>query len=320
MLIIGGTGTLGETMANHFYNEYNISIVSRDVNKHLEMKNKYPNVQFIVGDMRDYQSMTTVIIQIDPNIIIINGALKHIDICEYNIKECLEINVLGVQNVVMNTLELSPKNLEKVIFISTDKACHPVSVYGMSKAIAERVLAEASIKSKSKCIYTSIRLGNLLNSSGSLIPKFVDIGLSPSKTEFQITDENMTRFFMTLEECINLIRKTIEYGDSGEIWMPVMTSFRIMDIAKFFSNKYDKPIKISGIRPGEKIHEVLVNETEISRTEHKVIDGKGFYIIKPCYKNYNYNDLKQPFTSYHCADFSLLESILCKFVQNVHSN
>ena len=313
-LIIGGTGTLGETMVNHFYSEHNIIILSRDESKHLMMKIKYPLVQFIVGDMRDLQSIKMAIIQTDPNIIIINGALKHIDICERNIKECLETNIIGVQNVVTTALELSPKNLDKVIFISTDKACNPVSVYGMSKAISERVFAEASIKSKSHCIFVCVRLVNLLNSSGSLIPKFVEIGNSETKNEFQVTDADMTRFFMTLEECINLIKIAIQYGQSGETWIPVMHSFRIMDIAKFFSNKYGKPIKIVGVRPGEKIHEILVNETEISRTEHKVIDGQGFYIIKPCYKNYNYTDLKQSFTSIQCANFSQLESILCKLM------
>lgn len=316
MLIIGGTGTLGESMVEKFSGDYNIYIVSRDETKQSIMKIKYPDVNFMIGDMKDYEVIKMSIIHVNPHIIIINGALKYIDICENNVKECLETNVIGVQNVIIATTEKSLINLQTVIFISTDKSCYPVSVYGFSKAISERILAEASLKCQKSIKYVSVRLGNLLNSTGSLIPKFIEIGTSETKKEFQVTNAEMTRFFMTLEQCTSLIQTVINHSESGEVWIPAMSAYRILDIAQFFSKKYNKPIKITGLRPGEKIHEILVNEVEMVRTQNKVIKGQQFYIIKSCYQNYHYTDLCQPYSSQNITDFKPLKLIILNLLTN----
>ena len=320
IMIISGTGTLAENMIDQFNHNYDIYVISRDQNKQYILKTKYPKVNFLIGDMKNYETIKLHIDNINPNIVIINGAIKHIDMCENNIMECLQTNVYGVQNVIVAIKESNVTNLDTVIFISTDKSCNLISVYGFSKALSERILAQASIRCQKKIKYISIRLGNLFNSTGSLVSKFIDIGSSNTIKDFPVTNPHMTRFFVTLEQCTHLIQTVINYGQSGEIWVPIVPSYKILDIALFFSKKYNKPIKITGSKPGEKIHESLINEVEINQTEKKIFDGQEFYVIKSCQTNCQNGNLLQPYTSQNTNNTQSLESIISKLLPDLHTS
>jgi FlaA1/EpsC-like NDP-sugar epimerase len=284
LLIIGGTGTLGYSLVQRFINMYKIVIMSRDENKQWQMRKKYPNILYLIGDIRDKNRFENILFRVKPNKIIIAAALKHIDICEHNIDECISTNIIGIQNVINTIADNAIKNLipelNKVIFISTDKATSPVNVYGMCKAICEKIVTEKFLFLKQPQ-FVSVRYGNVLNSRGSLLPLFHEIGKDNTKDYFPITNTEMTRFFMHIDESIDLIIKSIEYGQSGDIFIPKVKSYRILDIANQFSKKYGKPIKVVGNRSGEKIHECLINYTEKFRT----IQKDTYSIIKPYYQS-----------------------------------
>ena len=280
ILIIGGTGSLGEMLIKKYYGTHHLIIFSRDENKHWIFKRKYGNNTYVIGDIRDYNSVYTCIQTFQPNIIIVASAMKHIDICEYNTGECIKTNILGIQNVVNSSLNLNPKYLNTVIFISTDKACSPVNVYGMCKSIGEKIIVEASNK-YSNIKFINVRYGNVLNSRGSIIPKFTEIGKTINEVHFPVTDDRMTRYFMKLEQSVELIDNAIKYANTGETVIPILPSFKIIDLAALFSKIYNKPIIIVGIRPGEKIHECLINISELYKTEKRLLGNIEYYIIKP---------------------------------------
>ena len=290
MLIIGGTGSLGHKLVDHFWKEYEIYIYSRDENKQWHMRQEYkdlPNdrLHFVIGDIRDVNRFKYCLHWIKPETIIIAAALKHIDVCEFNPGESITTNILGIKNVIdtvaQDAIEGKIDFLETVLFVSTDKACSPVNVYGMCKSISERMIVEKSERLK-KPRFLNVRYGNVINSRGSLIPVLQGIAEDPTKLAFSITDTRMTRFFMTLGESVKLIENTLKFGQTGETWVPKdIRSCKIYDVVKYFSEKYGKPIHHIGIRAGEKLHECLVNITEI----HRTIEKEGTYIIKPCYAN-----------------------------------
>lgn len=309
ILIIGGSGSLGHTLSNRYLKDNKVFIFSRGENTQWNMKQKFnhnSNLSFFVGDIRDRERVETCIYTCKPHILIIAAALKHIDICEKNINECINTNIDGIRNVIniitQNAMCNNIPFVETVLFVSTDKACAPVNTYGMCKAISERIVVEkAEFLSKPK--FVNVRYGNVLQSRGSLIPLFKNIAENPEKTYFSITDKTMTRFFMSLEDSVDLIDYAINHGDSGDTIIPkTISSYRILDIAVYFSKKYGKPIKISGIRPGEKLHETLISFTESLRTE---ILG-DYYVIRPTYVQ-----VKKP-VSFTGGDFDSLYSLLDK--------
>ena len=284
LLIMGGTGSLGHTLVKKYIDKYKIIIFSRDENKQWDMRKKFPTITFVLGDIRDKNSIETTLFKFKPSTIIIASALKHIDQCENNINECINTNITGIQNVVDTIYNYALKGLidflEKVLFVSTDKACSPVNSYGMCKSLAERMVIEKSQYVESPK-FVVVRYGNVINSRGSLFPLFHEIGKSPEKKYFTLTDKRMTRFFMTLDQSVKLIDMALEYGNSGDTYIPKVDCYTIYDIALLFSEKYHKPIEITGLRPGEKLHETLINITESYRT---IVEGDN-YIIKPCYQN-----------------------------------
>jgi FlaA1/EpsC-like NDP-sugar epimerase len=305
LLIIGGTGSLGNCIVEKLGEVYDIIIYSRDENKQWLMKSKYPNIKYHIGDIRNKDTFEEKIFQIRPNVIIIAAALKHIDMCEYNTGECILTNIIGIQNVVNTIVNISNKKLlpelKTVCYISTDKASSPVNVYGMCKSIGERIVAEKSLTIDSPK-FVIVRYGNVVNSRGSIIPLFNSIGKDVDKKFFPITHDEMTRFFLTLEEGVDLIKKAIDEGENGDTYIPVVDSFKILDIAKIFSDIYNKPIKTTGIRPGEKLHECLINESEKFRTVRK----GDVYVIKPCYNNIESDvDFEYEYTSYKTSDISI---------------
>ena len=292
LLIIGGTGSLGTCLLKLLSSKYEIIILSRDENKQWLLKQKYPSSVFILGDIRNREVIEERISELKPDRIIIASALKHIDICERNVAECIATNVIGIQNVINAISHLSNMNaipnLKVVCFLSTDKAVSPVNVYGMCKSLAERIVVEkslthnqASLRSRIKESprFVIVRYGNVLSSRGSIIPLFHKIGKDKNRDCFPVTDFEMTRFFLTLEDGVNLIERAMDEGESGDTYVPKIKSYDIYDIAKLFSKRYNKPIQLTGIRPGEKLHECLINESERIRT----IKKDNIYIIKPCY-------------------------------------
>jgi FlaA1/EpsC-like NDP-sugar epimerase len=303
ILIFGGSGSLGnEYIKKHIENNKIINF-SRDECKHWQMSLKYKtdNLEFIIGDIRDYEKVESAIVRENPNIVVIMAALKHIDRCEYAIKECTKTNFYGPLNVldaIENNIDRL-SNIECVVMVSTDKACEPCNVYGMSKALAESAVVEKSLHVKN-CKFVNIRYGNVLNSRGSIIPILHEKGNDTDIKYFSLTHPEMTRFVMTLEDSVNLIDYAIEKGESGDTIIPRLISMKLLDLIEIFSEKYNKPVKITGLRAGEKLLESLISETQSMRL---VKSDTGYLHIKPTYKNIlikdniqNYNSRINPLT------------------------
>ena len=267
ILIFGGTGSLGYQLNKRYKDHNEIYNFSRDENKHWQMKihfNNDPNINFIIGNVADKELVKRAIIRTKPTIIIIASAMKHIDQCELNTGESIKNNLLGTQNI-LDVIEENVKGvLDTVIFVSSDKACSPVNNYGLCKAMSETLVVEKAhyipnIK------FTNVRYGNVLNSSGSIIPLLHKIGKDANYDKFRLTSDKMTRFVMTLEQSVDLIEYAILNGESGDTIIPKLVSMKLIDLFELFSVKYNKPIEITGIRPGEKLLESLINETQSSR-------------------------------------------------------
>ena len=284
ILIIGGTGSLGKELVKRYSDTNELYLYSRDESKHWAMEIENPKLNFIIGDIADEKKIQQTIVRHNFNIIIMAAALKHIDRCEYETNECLKTNLLGTKNV-LDSIEISLKllsNLESVCFISTDKACSPVNFYGMMKAASECLMIE-----KAKFIpsikFVCVRYGNVLNSRGSIIPLLHNIGKNPDIQTFKLTHQDMTRFVMTLSQSVDLIEHAIMHGDSGDVVIPKLVSCKVKDLIEIFSEKYNKPIVLDKLRPGEKMLESLVNETQSARL---IIGSDGYSYIKPPYKNF----------------------------------
>ena len=310
ILLFGGSGSLGRQFIETYIKNNTIVNYSRDECKHWEMSLIYntPSLSFIIGDIRDYNSVENAILRQQPDIIIIMAALKHIDRCEYAISECLQTNCLGPMNV-LNAIEKNNDRLTKlecVVMISTDKACEPSNVYGMAKALAESAIVEKSLFIKNRK-FVNVRYGNVLNSRGSIIPILHSKGKDPNVTEFTLTHTDMTRFVMTLEQSVELIEYAILHGESGDTIIPQLISLKLIDLMELFSEKYGKPIKVIGLRPGEKMLESLISETQSMRL---VNTDSGYMHIKPPYKALlvtddiqNYNSKINPLTKQELYDF-----------------
>jgi UDP-glucose 4-epimerase len=269
ILIFGGTGSLGYSLNKRYSNTNIIYNFSRDESKHWEMKfnfNSNPNIRFIIGNVADRSIVESTIKRINPHIIIIASAMKHIDQCEVNTGESLKTNLLGTQNV-LDSIESNQSvlnNIKTVIFVSSDKACSPINNYGMCKALSETLIIEKAYYIPN-IKFVNVRYGNVLNSRGSIIPLLHKIGNDPEKKSFTLTSNDMTRFVMTLEQSVDLIEYAVINGESGDTIIPSLTSMNIKDLVEIFSEKYNKPILITGLRSGEKLLESLINNTQSSR-------------------------------------------------------
>lgn len=289
ILIFGGSGSLGHALVERYVknNNNHIVIYSRDESKHWTMSQTFAEFKqrmtFVIGDVRDKESVMKCLLRYKPTIVILASALKHIDKCEYNTHECIMTNIIGMKNVLDSVDELSGQCMTRAVcFISTDKACSPVNVYGMSKAICEGMVCEKAHINTS-CKFVTVRYGNVLNSRGSIIPLLHTMGQNPDVKTFGITDERMTRFIMTLDDSVDLIEHAITKAASGDIVISKLRSMYIKDLIEIFSELYGKPIDITGLRPGEKMLEALVNETQSARL---VKDPSGFMYIKPSFSGF----------------------------------
>ena len=265
VLITGGTGSLGIALTKRLLQENvdTIRIFSRNENKQLEMDSKFHDdrLRFLLGDVRDYNRLTRACEDID--IVFHTAALKHVPIIEYNPFEAIKTNVMGSQNVIDACLE---EDVEKAICIGTDKAVSPLNTYGATKLLMEKLFITASNylkKERHKTKFIALRYGNVLGSSGSVIPKFIN--QIKNNEKITITNSNMTRFSISMDEALDFILKATEIGKGSEIFVPKLRAYSLMDVKDALFDLLGKTDEqIVGIRPGEKLHEILINNEEMN--------------------------------------------------------
>jgi UDP-N-acetylglucosamine 4,6-dehydratase/5-epimerase len=297
-LIIGGTGSLGKALIRRLSDTNKVGVYSRDEAKQWLIKNEQKNnsnLDFFVGDIRDYNRVESIIVRYNPDVIIIAAALKQVDTCELSPEECIKTNIDGPCNVI-RAIERNINFLKcnTVLMVSTDKACEPVNIYGMCKATSERMItSRSSFYDHKKIKFIATRYGNVLDSRGSIIPLFK---YQANHSEFiTLTHKNMTRFIMTLDESVDLILAAIKNGVSGETWIPKLKAMSILDLASIYAEMSGKSIEYISLRPGEKMHESLICNAESPRAR----DVGEYYALTPSHQklsgelnffNYNSND------------------------------
>lgn len=295
ILIIGGTGALGKTLIRLYQGSNIIRVLSRDEHKQVTLsKSVSDNVTFMIGDVKDRDSLINVIEEFRPNVVINTAALKHVPVCEANPFESVNVNIIGHQNL-LDAIKRSRHKIETIIFVSTDKACKPINVYGMCKSISERLYIEYA-KRQTDIKVCIVRYGNVLESTGSVIPFFKQL-LEKGEKYLPITDLEMTRFLLTLDQAVDLIEWSYNSPYShGRIAVPKVHSFKIVDVANALIKAYnaDCNLKVIGIRPGEKIHEEMISSEEWRSTEeyeNYLITEK---IIRSNGKSYDSNSSVMP--------------------------
>ena len=306
ILITGGTGSLGKALTRTILQNWpevkKLIIFSRDEQKQFEMAQEFPehivkNIRYFIGDIRDYERLKSAFHGVD--YIIHTAAMKHVPIAEYNPMECIKTNINGAENIINAALECGVK---KVIALSTDKAAAPINLYGASKLASDKLfIAANNIKGMNDISFSVVRYGNVMGSNGSVIPFFIKKrkdGVLP------ITDPSMTRFNISLQEGVDLVMYALENAWGGEIYVPKIPSYKILDVAEAVDSTCEK--KIIGIRPGEKIHEEMITVSDSFYT----YDLGKYYAILPPLPNWNldeyitkYNAVKVPLGfSYNSGD------------------
>ncbi|MCK4545466.1 polysaccharide biosynthesis protein [candidate division WOR-3 bacterium] len=285
LLITGGTGSFGNAVLKRFIKADNfkgIRIFSRDEKKQDDMRKKYNDskIKFYIGDVRDYQSVKDVMQGVD--LVFHAAALKQVPTCEFFPMQAVKTNILGAENVINAAIN---NKVKKVIVLSTDKAVYPINAMGMSKALMEKVMIAKSHDANITTILCGTRYGNVMASRGSVIPLFVD-QIKAGKP-ITITDPNMTRFMMTLDDSVDLVLYAFKYGKPGDIFVQKAPASTILNLAKALLELYNakNEIKIIGTRHGEKLFESLINREEMI----KAIDLGGYYRIPADTRDLNYN-------------------------------
>ncbi|MDA8533230.1 UDP-N-acetylglucosamine 4,6-dehydratase (inverting) [Candidatus Pelagibacter bacterium] len=274
-LITGGTGSFGQKFLEILQKQIKpkkIVIFSRDELKQFNMKKKFnsSNIRYFLGDVRDEERLDMALNNID--IIVHAAALKQVPAAEYNPTEVIKTNILGAENIIRASIK---NKVKKVISLSTDKAACPINLYGATKLVADKLFSAANNISDAKGpIFSSVRYGNVINSRGSVIPFFLE-KIKNNEKNLPITHPEMTRFFLTLEDSVEFVLKSLERMQGGEIFIPKCISLKITDLARAL--KKDASFKIIGLRPGEKLHEVLCPKDDAVNT----IEFSNFYIIEP---------------------------------------
>lgn len=285
LLITGGTGSFGNAFLDHILdsNLSEIRILSRDEKKQDDMRKKYnnPKIKFHIGDVRDYRSVISSMRGVD--YVFHAAALKQVPSCEFHPLEATKTNVLGTANVLEAAIVC---NVKKVICLSTDKAVYPINAMGISKALMEKVAVSNSRNSNSTIICVT-RYGNVMASRGSVIPLFVEQILLGK--EITLTDPNMTRFMMTLDDAVKLVLYAFENGHSGDIFVQKSPAASVETLAHALVNVLGKakyPIKVIGTRHGEKLYESLLSREEMVKAE----DLGGYYRVPPDLRGLNYSN------------------------------
>lgn len=293
ILVTGGTGSFGKKFIETVFKKYpdvnRIVVYSRDELKQYEMAqlypvSKYPQIRFFIGDVRDGERLKRACEGI--NIIVHAAALKHVPIAEYNPMECINTNIFGAENVVTAALDCG---VNKVIALSTDKACAPINLYGATKLCSDKLfIAANNMKGNRDLKFSVVRYGNVLGSRGSVVPFFLkkrQSGILP------ITHNDMTRFNITLEEGVEMVMNAIENAWGGELFVPKIPSYKILDVAKAIAP--DCKLEVVGIRPGEKLHEEMITETDSLCT----YDCGKYYVISPAVPLWNMGEWMKKFNA-----------------------
>jgi len=292
ILVTGGTGSLGQTLVKRLLTgemgkPAKITVFSRDEAKQHYMRLDYMHrktatddiiyqnsqnlLNFRIGDVRDYSALLAAMRETD--VVFHAAALKQVPSCEYFPFEAVMTNIVGAENVAKAVRE-NNLPVEKVIGISTDKACKPINVMGMTKALQERVLIEAN-RDCSKTDFMCVRYGNVIASRGSIVPLFVE--MVRNNQSLTVTLPEMTRFLLSLDRAVDTVFAAIDTGFRGETFVPKVPAAKIVDVAKALMGNKDLPIIFTGIRPGEKVHEIMVSEEECFRT----VERGEYYVILP---------------------------------------
>lgn len=294
ILITGGTGSFGKefvrTILKRWPDVKKIIVFSRDEQKQFNMAfefpaHKYPAVRFFIGDVRDYERLKRACQ--DVNIIIHAAAMKHVPIAEYNPDECIKTNIGGAENVIKAALET---NVERVVALSTDKACAPINLYGATKLTSDKLfIAANNIKGAKDVRFSVVRYGNVMGSNGSVMPYFI----SKSKEGvLPITDPTMTRFNISLEDGVDMVLYAILNAWGGELFVPKIPSYKIVDVASAIDPSCKQ--EIVGIRPGEKIHEEMITSSDSFST----YDIGKYYVILPVTSSWNLDDYIKQFNAF----------------------
>lgn len=291
LLITGGTGSFGKEFVKIILSKWpdikRLVIYSRDEQKQFVMaheypEHKYPQMRFFIGDVRDFERLKRAFNGID--YVIHAAAMKHVHIAEYNPDECVKTNIGGAENVIRAALETS---VEKVVALSTDKACAPINLYGATKLTSDKLfIAANNIRGKKEITFSVVRYGNVMGSNGSVMPFFLNKrkdGVIP------ITDPNMTRFNISLKEGVEMVLFALETAWGGELFVPKIPSYRIIDVAQAIAPECEH--KIIGIRPGEKIHEEMITASDSFNT----YDLGRYYTILPQMTTWKLRDYLEHF-------------------------
>lgn len=298
ILVTGGTGSFGKKFIETIFEKYpkvkRVVVFSRDELKQYEMAQKYPEskfpqLRFFIGDVRDGDRLKRACENID--IIIHAAALKHVPVAEYNPMECIKTNINGAENIVTAALDCGAST---VVALSTDKACAPINLYGATKLCSDKLfIAANNMKGNRNLKFSVVRYGNVLGSRGSVVPFFIKKradGILP------ITHEGMTRFNITLEEGVAMVMYAIENSWGGELFIPKIPSYKILDVAKAVAPNCKT--EVVGIRPGEKLHEEMITETDSMST----YDCGKYYVITPAVPIWNTNDWMNEFNAKKVPD------------------
>ena len=293
VLITGGTGSLGKALTAHIFKEYSgikkLIILSRDEQKQFVMaqeypSDKYPQIRFFLGDVRDKERMVRAFRGVD--YVIHAAAMKHVHLAEYNPDECIKTNIGGAQNVIHAALETGVQN---VVALSTDKACAPINLYGATKLTSDKLFVAANnIKGWNPIRFSVVRYGNVMGSNGSVIPFFIKKRI---EGKLPITDPTMTRFYISLQGGVDMVMHAMEHAWGGEIFIPKIPSYKITDVATAIAPECE--LEIIGIRPGEKIHEEMITSSDSFYT----YDLGKYYTILPSVPNFDVQEFIKHFNA-----------------------
>jgi len=296
VIITGGTGSFGqkfvEVVLRKFPGIERLVVYSRDELKQLEMSQRYPErdypqLRFFVGDVRDRDRLYRGMEGID--IVVHTAALKQVPACEYNPFEAIKTNVIGAQNVIEVAMD---RGVRQVVALSTDKAAAPINLYGATKLCSDKLFVAANnFRGKRDILFSVVRYGNVMGSRGSVLPIFLKKRLDGV---IPITDERMTRFSITLEEGVDIVLFALEHMWGGEIFVPKIPSYRIMDLAEAVAP--GRPREIMGIRPGEKLHEEMITETDAMNT----VEFDSYFVILPSLLLWDLKEFSRHFRGKAC--------------------
>ena len=326
ILITGGTGSFGKAFTKMILDNYpdikRLVIFSRDELKQFEMsqtfpENKYPQLRYFIGDVRDKHRVQRALEDVD--IVIHAAAMKQVPASEYNPFECIKTNIIGAQNIIEGCLNT---NVSKVVALSTDKAAAAINLYGATKLASDKLFTAANNMVGSRnLLFSVVRYGNVMGSRGSVMPFFLDL---KHKGSLPITDPNMTRFNISLQEGVDLVMKALEISVGGEIFVPKIPSYKITDVAQAIAPNCKH--SVTGIRPGEKLHEEMITLSDSNNT----IDLGEIYAIlpssskfshieyceklggKPVKKNFSYNSGTNP----NFLSVDEIRNLVIKFVDH----